>query len=97
MLPRNPTAGIKKICSALGPEYSIKVIDKEQCIYRDLGNGFDFEVSGLNNNRQKMDATLYVWDNRKYIIVEIIPNIKSISALTDVLTSMAIKYSHLEQ
>lgn len=88
-----PTKGLKELCDFLGTEYSIKVIDLEQCIHRDLGNGFDIEVSGLNHNRSQMDATVYVWDIKlgsgpAAKIVETVSNIKSKEELKITLTSL---------
>lgn len=37
----------------LGPDYSLKIIDCELCLYRDLGNGYDIEVSGLRSEKQR--------------------------------------------
>lgn len=48
----------------LGSDYSIESILNELCIYRKAGN-LDIEVSGLDNQKQNYDATLYVWENNK--------------------------------
>ena len=37
----------------LGPDYTTKVIDWELCLYRNLGNSFDIEVSGLRSEAQR--------------------------------------------
>lgn len=50
----------------LGSNYSIESILNEHCIYRKIGN-LDIEVSGLDNQKQDYDATLYVWENEKCI------------------------------
>lgn len=36
---------IEKVRQFLGEPYTITNIDLEEVIYRDLGNGYDFEVS----------------------------------------------------
>lgn len=45
----------------LGPDYSVKNIDCEDCIYRKIGNR-EVEISGLNSCG-KYDATIYLWEN----------------------------------
>lgn len=87
-----PQKKIKTICTALGNDYSIKVIDLEYVIYRDLGNGFDFEISGLDNSRKKFNATLYIWRNEGYRIVETISNIPSLEDLKYTLEKACEKY-----
>ncbi|MDE5860847.1 MAG: hypothetical protein K2H28_01485 [Ruminococcus sp.] len=55
-----PTEGLKAICKKLGNQYSIRLFDLEQIIYRNFGNGYDVEVSGLNHNNKTFNATIYV-------------------------------------
>ncbi|NLT14854.1 MAG: hypothetical protein GXY05_10985 [Clostridiales bacterium] len=62
------TEHMKRLCKELGPEYSITIIDLEQVIYRDLGNGYDIEISGVNTSSQRKKATLYLWKDRHRII-----------------------------
>lgn len=92
-----PTKGIKELCEHLGKEYSIKVIDLEQCIHRDLGNGYDIEISGVNNNRTIMNVTVYVWDIKNgngpaAKIVETLSDIKSREELQNQLNAIALRY-----
>ncbi len=89
---KNPGKKIRDICKALGDEYSIKVIDLENVIYRDLGNGYDFEVSNLDNRKKEFNAILYIWDNRKPHIVETVSDIHSAEELKSVLDKSAEKY-----
>lgn len=63
MIIREPTEHLRKICSNLGREYSIKVIDLEQVIYRNFRNGYDVEISGLNKNSHRAKANIYLWKN----------------------------------
>ena len=56
-----PTAHMKLLCEALGPRYSIQMVDMEQVICRDFGNGFNVEVSGTNTASIKKLATIYLW------------------------------------
>lgn len=77
---------IKEIAKELGDKYCLKVIDCEWCVYRDLKNGYDIEVSGLNNRRKTMNATVYVWRTKEYCrIVDTAKNITSIEQLKQTL------------
>ena len=55
----NPS--LRLLQKSLGDWYRICSIDLEQCLYRDFGNGFNVEVSGVSNPRTKSPATLYLW------------------------------------
>lgn len=89
---RKPGKKIRDICQALGTDYSLKVFDLENVIYRDLGNGYDFEVSNLDNHKQSIDARIYIWDNRRNQIVEKICDIHSVEELKAALEHSAEKY-----
>lgn len=52
---------IRELKRALGDDYRICTIDFERCLYRDFGNGFNVEISGVNTRRRKSKATLYLW------------------------------------
>lgn len=91
---KNPGKKIKSVLTKLGSDYEIKVIDAEQCIYRNLQNGHDIEVSGLNNAKKDFKATVYVWDvSNSPKTVETISNIKSEDELKTTLDSLVAKYS----
>ncbi|WP_187138309.1 hypothetical protein [Clostridium merdae] len=97
MNTNNPTNGIKKVQSFLGEPYEIKVIDMENVIYRRLGDDYDLEVSGLDNNRKTIDADVYVW--RKIPgaeIIEIYNSIHSLIDLKDLLGSISLKHRNLD-
>ncbi len=89
---KKPGKKIREICKALGNDYSIKVFDFENVIYRDLGNGYDFEVSKLDNRKKSFDATLYIWNNKNNTIAEEIFNIQSVEELNATLDKYAEKY-----
>lgn len=91
----DPGKKIRDVCKALGEKYSIRVIDLENVIYRNLGNGYDFEISNLDNRKKSFDATLYIWDTEKTQIVETISGIHSLEELKCVLDSSAEKYQSL--
>ena len=90
-----PTEGLKAICEKLGNQYSIRLFDLEQVIYRDFGNGYDVEVSGLNHNNKTFNATIYVWNARKPRVIEKFRNINSFEMLENTLSEITAKYSAL--
>jgi len=49
------------LCRELGKDYCIRTIDMERCIYRDFGNGFNVEVSGMRTSSMRKRANLYLW------------------------------------
>lgn len=89
---KNPGKKIRDICEALGKDYTIRVFDFENVIYSDLGNGYDFEISKLDNRKKSFDATLYIWDNRNNKVVETISAIHSIEDLKAILENTLKKY-----
>ena len=87
--------GIDKVRDYLGDPYSVAVIDGEDVIYRNLGNGYDFEVSGVRS--EKSTCILYVWSiSGPKEIVGIYGNIKGAQNLKDTLGYYAFKYQNLE-
>lgn len=58
---------IKNTLELLGSEYCEKIIDLERCIYRDLGNGYDIEISGLDNKKQNPKVTIYLWCKKERV------------------------------
>ena len=52
---------LKALVKELGDDYRIRTIDFEPCPYRDFGNGFNVEVSGMYTSSMKKKATLYLW------------------------------------
>lgn len=53
---------ISSICKKCGAGYTLAIIDLELCIYKDLGNGYEIEVSCVNS--PKHPAWIYIWENR---------------------------------
>lgn len=82
------------ISKELGSQYEIKQIDLEDCIYLNLHNGYDFEISGTRRRLGKIWCTLYIWQlNPSERIVEIVHFEKvSIEELRNKLNSLAEKY-----
>ena len=89
-----PGQKIKDICTKLGEPYQVRLFDARNVIYRDLGNGYDFEIGGLDNKEADFNATLYIWHTNSYSqkIVETIDNIKSFENLSSVLNEKAKYY-----
>jgi len=89
---------LKKALEFLGKNYSVKKIDLEDCIYRNLGNGFDIEVSGINLRGSKnICSFVCVWDvskglNQSARSVEYVRNISTLAVLKSELERLAIKY-----
>ena len=52
---------LRELKRTLGADYRIRTIDWEKCLYRDFGNGFNVEVSGVSRANRKGSATLYLW------------------------------------
>lgn len=88
-----PTKGLKAICQKLGNQYSIRLFDLEQVIYRDFGNGYDVEVSGLNHNNKTFNATIYVWNTKITRVVEKFRDINSFEMLESTLAEITAEYS----
>lgn len=60
-----------ELCNSLGAEYCIRYIDLERVIYRDFGNGFNAEISGMPTENKNKLATIYLWYRSEYIIKSI--------------------------
>lgn len=89
---------LKETLNYLGPFYSMKIIDLEKCGYRNLGDGFDLEISGLSDKKKKLNCSVYLWKmDRGYIIIHHTHNISSLEKLQEILTDYAInKRQYLE-
>jgi hypothetical protein len=61
---------LKKALAYLGKDYTTKMIDLELCLYRDLGNGRDIEISGIVHSRnlpKRICNFICVWDHLQSI------------------------------
>ena len=85
---------MKKALDFLGEPYRVKTIDFEQCLYKDLNNGYDIEVSGVNRQRRGLICTfIQVWDMRGGArTVEKVEGVKTLSELKAVLDLLSEKY-----
>ena len=57
----NQMKALRALVKELGEDYCIRTIDLEPCPYRDFGNGFNVEVSGMYTTGKKKTATIYLW------------------------------------
>lgn len=69
---------IQEVLNELGSGYESKVIDYEECVYRDLGD-YEIEISGCAYKRQPFH--IYVWSKSPVQIVYRKPDIKTIPKL----------------
>ncbi|MGE6261023.1 hypothetical protein ACQKCU_24625 [Heyndrickxia sporothermodurans] len=94
MVVRKPGKKIKEYLSMLGSFYQIKIIDLEYCIYRDLHNGYDIEVNGLDNACKNFTPDIHVWiTSNGTRIIESINDIQSFDDLRTTLDHLVTKYS----
>lgn len=57
------TKNQQELLKFLGPEYSIKTIDGESCLYRKINSSYDIEISGTT--RKNRPISVFVWDITK--------------------------------
>ena len=93
-----PTKNQQELLKFLGPEYSMKTIDLEPCIYRKLNNRYDIEISGTA--RKKQEIVVYLWDiskveKQREFIVEQHSKIFNKETLKSVLDKIITTYSDL--
>ena len=56
------TPHMKKLCNSLGSEYEINQhFGLERIIYRDLGNGYEIEISGANTSSKNKPVSIFLW------------------------------------
>lgn len=93
----DPTKKILDICSGLSYKFGIKKINGEFTIYKNLGNGYDIVVSGLNNSGKKISAEMTVRILYPEIkVVETNSNISSIEQLDLLLIITVEKYLSMQ-
>lgn len=69
---------INALCKSLGKNYSVRTIDLEPVIYRDFGNGFNVEISGVYTSSLKKKATLYLWFGDKQFLSVIVKSVRDV-------------------
>ena len=61
---------IRALAKKLGKDYRVTVIDLEPVVYRDFGNGFNVEISGLYTTSKLRKAIvphrlLHIWKMKR--------------------------------
>ena len=70
---------IRALCKSLGKDYRVTTIDFERVIYRDFGNGFNVEISGVHTTSKRKKATIYLWYGDKVFNCFIVDTIKDVA------------------
>lgn len=70
---------IQDLAKSLGEEYTVREIDLEQVVYRDFGNGFNVEISGMHTTRASAKASIYLWYGDKQFSCSIILSVHNVS------------------
>ena len=83
---------LQKIIAELGKPYTIRNIDQESVIYRELDTGYELEVSGIKSISGT--CILYVWSVNPRMMIGEYDNIP-VAELKDVLGHYAFKYRNL--
>ena len=88
----------------LGDLYEIKNIDLECCLYRNLRNGFDVEISGVYSRKQKKNRKITIWlwwigsrQNKTNIDAQVITHVSQIpydAEAVHTVTEMLYAYSN---
>ena len=94
------TKNQRELLEILGPDYELKTIDNELCIYRKLNPGYDIEISGTAKRNAKINV--YVWrlhpaSGQPIEIVEKYFDIKELPALKAILAGITEKYLPVHQ
>lgn len=90
---RGPTKKILDICARLEYNFGVKKINGEFVIYKNLGNGYDILVTGLDNYSKKFCADIKVRLLFPTVnIVETNQNIVSVEQLNLLLIVTVEKY-----
>lgn len=86
----NRDSSIRALAKQLGKDFKVTVIDLEPVVYRDFGNGFNVEISGMYTTGKRKKATIYLWHGDKQpdcIIVKTVHDVfhKDIGAVVEEL------------
>lgn len=91
----NRDTAIQALCKELGKEYSVTTIDFERVIYRDFGNGFNVEISGMHTTNKRRKAILYLWYGNRAPNCTIVKTVKNVDrADIDAVTEKLLSYSN---
>lgn len=85
------TVGAKRadvILKELGNTYRYQMIDGETCIYKQINNSYDIEISGTCTRRYDLEMTVSLWkleSNHTGERIETVSNVKTIEQLKNTL------------
>lgn len=81
----------KRLLDHLGPEYKVKKIDSENCIYLDMGK-CDIEISRGRTIKSKVDV--YVWQNKDklHIIERYLDIEQDLEGVKELLNNIRARY-----
>lgn len=71
-------SSIRALAKKLGKDYRVTVIDLEPVVYRDFGNGFNVEISGMYTTSKLRKATIYLWHGDRQPDCIIVKTVKDI-------------------
>lgn len=84
----------------LGNDYLIRYVDGEPCIYRDLGNGYDIEVSHVAKPTKENGYcySIYVWTNNgMWRVVKTVHKIKGLQELKERLEEIVLEFKDKQE
>lgn len=91
----NRDTAIQALCKELGKEYSVTMIDFEKVIYRDFGNGFNVEISGMYTTSKRRKAILYLWYGNRAPNCTIVKTVRNVDrADIGAVTEKLLSYSN---
>lgn len=71
-------SSIRALAKKLGKDYRVTVIDLEPVVYRDFGNGFNVEISGMYTTSKLRKATIYLWHGDRQPDCIIVKTVKDV-------------------
>lgn len=71
-------SSIRALTKKLGKDYRVTVIDLEPVVYRDFGNGFNVEISGMYTTSKLRKATIYLWHGDRQPDCIIVKTVKDV-------------------
>ncbi len=87
---------IKELLKQLGKDYRITHIDWEKVLYRNFGNGFNVEISGVSRANRRKPATIYLWFGETAptcLIVKTVRDVGRSAAAIDSAVESLFEYS----
>ena len=89
---------IRELKKNLGKDYRITVIDLEKVLYRDFGNGFNVEISGVSYANRRKPATIYLWFGDELTDCMIVKTVRNVGRSADAIdTAVNELYEYSQQ